>query len=601
MGKLSLHDLRVSAFVFVLFIFLPASALAFQKSYEFQGSFTFADLGQYIYLDFDVPSGTTKISIAYSYGPATDEKGTLVLDIGLYDPNGFRGWSGSNKSQFSVALSREQTTDSYVPGDIPEGTWQVELGVGEILPNVTANYSVTVDLSDESVGDPFVPEPYVPVVLSTERRWYKGDLHMHSTHSDGSRTMSQVFEFAYSIGLDFVALTDHNTISHLLYIPELQDQYADMLLLLGIEFTSYRGHANVFNYPHYVDYHGTVEGFDINGLMDQVHAGGGYFSPNHPGIPLIPLPQFPYGIGWGYPETDYGKVDFYEAVNGPSVVFGFIPNPINIISIALWDHQQDLGFDFAIRGGSDDHQGGQGSGDTYAPIGTPTTVIFANELSSQGILEGLKAGHAFLITDGPNGAEVYLTASTERDTAIVGDTISGQSFDISVHILNGNGKTLNMLKNGKVLSEYQNIPIDQDDYLLTFPFSPTEPCRLRAEAYDGWILKAITNSIFFQPEPTDDDTADDDSADDDGADDDAADDDTADDDTVDDDSADDDSADDDAADDDSADDDDSVDDDTNDDAENDDDGADDDAADDDSGMPPSAEASSGQNEKGCGC
>ena len=40
-----------------------------------------------------------------------------------------------------------------------------------------------------------------------------GDLHCHSTMSDGSTPVDQVVEYAIQAGLEFISLTDHDTMA----------------------------------------------------------------------------------------------------------------------------------------------------------------------------------------------------------------------------------------------------------------------------------------------------------------------------------------------------------------------------------------------------
>jgi len=47
----------------------------------------------------------------------------------------------------------------------------------------------------------------------------KADLHIHSTISDGSDTIEQIINIAKEKGLDAIAITDHDTLSHLSHIP----------------------------------------------------------------------------------------------------------------------------------------------------------------------------------------------------------------------------------------------------------------------------------------------------------------------------------------------------------------------------------------------
>jgi predicted metal-dependent phosphoesterase TrpH len=48
----------------------------------------------------------------------------------------------------------------------------------------------------------------------------KADLHIHSTVSDGSWTIPEIISRAKARGLDVIAITDHDTFSHLAQLPE---------------------------------------------------------------------------------------------------------------------------------------------------------------------------------------------------------------------------------------------------------------------------------------------------------------------------------------------------------------------------------------------
>ena len=43
----------------------------------------------------------------------------------------------------------------------------------------------------------------------------KADLHIHSTVSDGSDNIGQLIDMARKNGFDAIAVTDHDTLSHL--------------------------------------------------------------------------------------------------------------------------------------------------------------------------------------------------------------------------------------------------------------------------------------------------------------------------------------------------------------------------------------------------
>ncbi len=473
----------------------------------FEGDITFSELGHYIRLPFDVPEGTTSIAVSYSYRWDTADahiQGLLdpVVDIGIYDPEKFRGWSGSNKGSFVVAASKELTTDSYIPGRIIPGSWYVELGVAMVYRTTVIHYTVDIELGSNPVGPPFEPSPPRDVVLSTQPRWYVGDLHCHSTHSDGEYPMEDVFDYASAIGLDFVALTDHNSFSHLLYLADLQANYPTLLLLRGQELTSYRGHANVFNVYRPVDYHGTQAGYDINAVIEGIHDDGGFISVNHPAHPFAKVGDSYIGLGWAYPETRWELLDFFEVVNGPSIVLGAIPNVLNATAILWWEGLLTAGFRITAIGGSDDHKAGHSSPEDpfYAPIGVPATIVYAEELSPQGIFQGLKAGHAYVVAEGPAGPRIDFTARSGSKTAMIGDTIQGQDIEFRIEITGAKGRTLTFWKDGIPWVGHYAMSIDQDPFVITRHIRPLAPGRLRLELHNGSYLSALTNPIYYGPE-----------------------------------------------------------------------------------------------------
>jgi predicted metal-dependent phosphoesterase TrpH len=62
----------------------------------------------------------------------------------------------------------------------------------------------------------------------------KADLHIHSTVSDGSDTIGHIIDAAKNAGLDIIAFTDHDTVSHFEQIPDV----VDIKVLGGVEISS---------------------------------------------------------------------------------------------------------------------------------------------------------------------------------------------------------------------------------------------------------------------------------------------------------------------------------------------------------------------------
>ena len=62
----------------------------------------------------------------------------------------------------------------------------------------------------------------------------KADLHIHSTASDGSEAIEQIIDSAKKKGLDAIAITDHDSVSHIAKIP----LSAGITIIGGIEISA---------------------------------------------------------------------------------------------------------------------------------------------------------------------------------------------------------------------------------------------------------------------------------------------------------------------------------------------------------------------------
>ncbi|MCI7767296.1 MAG: PHP domain-containing protein [Oscillospiraceae bacterium] len=66
----------------------------------------------------------------------------------------------------------------------------------------------------------------------------KGDLHVHTTLSDGSLGMEEVIAQAKRIGLDFISITDHDTMSSVSRAKILGERYG-VQTIAGVELTAW--------------------------------------------------------------------------------------------------------------------------------------------------------------------------------------------------------------------------------------------------------------------------------------------------------------------------------------------------------------------------
>lgn len=382
------------------------------------GTLTGADNQTWRLVPFEVPEGTTRITVDFDY---TTRDVRTTIDLGVLGPDGFRGqdgfrgWSGGNKRSFTIAAS--DATPSYLPGAIRPGTWNLMLGIPNIRHDTRAEYTARVRF-DRGGATPSGP------VIRSGPGWYRGDLHMHTAHSDGScssrRRQQKVpcplfltAQAASERGLDFIAITDHNTISHADAIRELQPYYDDLLLIPGREITTFEGHANLLGTVAAVNFRvGSADVPDWNSLLANVASLGGVISINHP---VRPSGEQCMGCGWtAHGEVDYSLVQGIEAVNG-------IDADTPFSGIGFWEHLLDREYRLTALGGSDNHDAlRRDSG----AIGTPTTVIYADELSQAGILVGIRRGRVFIDIAGTRNRSLDLTATVGGQVAHMGETLT---------------------------------------------------------------------------------------------------------------------------------------------------------------------------------
>jgi hypothetical protein len=120
------------------------------------------------------------------------------------------------------------------------------------------------------------PAPASEAAKAPGRYELRGVYHLHTTFSDGTKTVDRVAELAARAGLDFVILTDHGAPN--LASLEAQGRRAGVLVLAGTEISSSRGHlvGLGFDLP--------ARPFDQNAeaAARQVAAAGGFTIIAHP-------------------------------------------------------------------------------------------------------------------------------------------------------------------------------------------------------------------------------------------------------------------------------------------------------------------------------
>jgi hypothetical protein len=219
-------------------------------------------------------------------------------------------------------------------------------------------------------------------VVGRGRGWYRGDCHVHSQRSHGGElTPEQLAAAAREVGLDFIAITEHNNAdTHGAWGSLAGD---DLLVVLGQEIITDTGHwlALGLQPGQVIDWrYGLRDGL-IDRALDHVHQAGGLCVAAHPHAP------YPSGA-FMYPFQGFDAVEVWNGLWSSDLPW----NADNEAAVAEWGRglaaEIHHGRWRPAIGNSDAHLRGQ--------IGIPQTVVLAEELGTGAVLASIRAGHTWI-------------------------------------------------------------------------------------------------------------------------------------------------------------------------------------------------------------
>ncbi|MCK9222076.1 MAG: CehA/McbA family metallohydrolase [Limnochordia bacterium] len=207
--------------------------------------------------------------------------------------------------------------------------------------------------------------------------WFRGNIHCHSTRSDGAKEPEEVFAWYQQEGYDFIALTDHER-----FYPG--GQYENMLIIPGIEEAYHIVGLGMESFPAKIDRSSRQE------VIDAIIAWGG-----------VAILAHPYWLGLTDQDisvcTKVTALEVYNAVCDFTIARGY--------SGVHWDNQ--LGQSNYLNGVAVDdahwHHAGEGGG---------FVMVNAPKLTVQCILDALKLG-SYFSTQGPLFKQITLSEEGE--------------------------------------------------------------------------------------------------------------------------------------------------------------------------------------------
>lgn len=264
---------------------------------------------------------------------------------------------------------------------------------------------------------------------------YFGQLHSHTSYSDGAGTCEEAFQYAANVeNLDFLAVTDHSNSfdnaadanindgsmsTEWIEGHELALKYTtdDFVGLFGYEMTwsNGLGHMNTYN---------------TNGFQSRTQAAYSTYSTalqnyytalqtapdsisqfNHPGTTFGDFSDFAY-----YSEVNDALITTIEVGNGEGAIgsSGYFP------SYEYYTRALDKGWHVAPTNNQDNHKGKWGSANTAR------SVVLADSLTQENIYDAMRNYRVYATED--NDLSIYYTLDsyimgTCLDKDMVGDTV----------------------------------------------------------------------------------------------------------------------------------------------------------------------------------
>ncbi len=340
--------------------------------------------------------------------------------------------------------------------------------------DVTGDDDTTDDVSSEGIA-------------LREDGWLRGDLHLHTSHSDGFNDVATVIAVAEYLEdetflayhpefvgnhLDFLALTDHRTTTQ----NDDPDFVSDRLILIPGEEFGTDGHAGCLGVTDTVHHDPDGDGVtddDIAAAVDEAHAQGALFSPNHP---MLETHEWRWDVrdhdaveiwnfGWALasPAAREDDLPGWEATHGAASPFyrravqetGVLADTQGL---TLWEAWLARGIHVAPIGGSDRH--------ALVLPGTPATYVRAEGADADAVLEGIRSRHTF-VSRNPAAAQVLMEVELDGaihemgDEAPVGD--GGGQATVRVRVARADGGLLRVVTGSAVASDeaLEDAPLGQ--------------------------------------------------------------------------------------------------------------------------------------------
>ena len=224
-----------------------------------------------------------------------------------------------------------------------------------------------------------------------KNKWYKGNIHCHTTNSDGDADPEFVVDWYKRHGYNFLVVSDHNHLTILEYATKTKD--VDFILIPGEEVTSF-ANTSIPVHINGIGIHSLVEPQDRDTVIETLQANingiisaGGLASINHP------------NYKWSITSNDIYSVNgatMLEVFNGHPATNNF-GSRNKLSTEQIWDEVLSYGKLIFGVATDDSHKYYDFTPELSNP-GRGWITVRASELNQESIMNSLRSGDFYSST-----------------------------------------------------------------------------------------------------------------------------------------------------------------------------------------------------------
>lgn len=445
----------------------------------------------------DIPAGLTEMDVHFHYGPIVErDKESIIkavvreglsesiiqedttvrnlLTVSMNDPVSFRGAHHFFSEEQKIKINTEEATEGFIAGKIHEGYWEFIISChGVFSEEVTGQLAVfgvtESDLMKKEEIIPFKNLGFQQIVKNRSRhstneakQVKRIELHSHTVHSDAPQKTEELLRQAEKEKIDWLAITDHNTMTALLEAEQHHHFNTKVKLLNGIEYTTFYGHFLVHGQREKIIFDWTkLSKQRISQYFENLQKEDVYITIAHPFDGGNP---FCTGCRWEYILKNLKYVDAIEVWNST--------NPHKSLSnedaFYQWKSLLKQGYEIAASSGRDWHRLYPGEEIAY------TYILVSQDETEEEMINSLKLGRTYISIRPQIDFKV-------NEIHILGDSVEDETSELALSI------NMDQIKDGDILRIYS-----QESLIFEKVFTNEHQWKEKIQLYnEGYSLLRI--------------------------------------------------------------------------------------------------------------